>query len=281
MNLVKSVFDLAKSFMKNSEHVRIAYEELNFNADLIKKSKIPSWPKKSIDSEEYEVLRILTKNSVNYCYWYGRNNIRPNESSASKIGQIIQENINPQRRYDDSLEIIKKILIQERFPLIEERLKHLNELKWAGQQMCNLIPHQHTHSTAEEWMKIIIEQFPGYASDLFLKRASLFFLELYRTFGWFENDMQVLPVPADYQVPKLLNKFGIIKYSYPLKEKISNNILIPKHSIEECEIRSATVLACAELSKQTGLNISDIDSYFWLNRDKDNSKFHLTETTDY
>jgi hypothetical protein len=280
MNLVKSVFDLANSFMQKSKHVSIDYDVLKSIAQSIKKSSIPSWPKKIIERKEDEVLKLLVKNSINYCYWYGRSDIRSNDSSASKLGKIIDKYINPQTNFELSLDIIKKKIIEERFPLIEERLKHLEELRSPARHICSLLPYQN-NGPAESWMKILIEQFPGYGSDLFLKRASLFFLELYRTFGWFENDMFTFPVPADYQVPKLLKSFGILRYSYSLEEKIRTFTPIIKHSIEECEIRSATILACNEFVKETGFNISDIDSYFWLNRDKVNSNFHLTETTDY
>ena len=56
---------------------------------------------------------------------------------------------------------------------------------------------------------------------------------------------------------------------------------IQKNSIEECEIRSATILVMRELCQLTGNNIADIDTYFFTQRNLVESPFHLTITTDY
>jgi hypothetical protein len=116
---------------------------------------------------------------------------------------------------------------------------------------------------------------------MFLKRASLFFLQLYRTLGWFEDAMRYLPVPADYQVPKMLRHFGCFTYLDPLRTMVEQGALIPSGSLWECEIRAATVVVCKFLQIQTGWNVSEIDSWLWLRRKECTDPFHLTVTTDY
>ena len=60
----------------------------------------------------------------------------------------------------------------------------------------------------------MIKLFQGFSSDVFLKRTSLFFMQLYRKFGWYKDDlMQTLFVPADYQIPKILRHFECIEYA--------------------------------------------------------------------
>ena len=127
----------------------------------------------------------------------------------------------------------------------------------------------------------MVKTFPGYASDIFLKRASLFFLQMYRQYGWFESAMHELPVPADYQVPKMLKGFNCIGYDFYLDQLIDNEVLIPKGSREECSIRAATVIACKKIQEKTGWNIADVDGWFWLRRKEIDAPFHLTVTTDY
>ena len=90
-----------------------------------------------------------------------------------------------------------------------------------------------------------------------------------------------MPVPADYQIPKMLEGMGCINYNYILSEKIQNGELIPAGSIEECEIRAATMLAGKRLAELSGKTMCDIDTYLWLKRKEVDKPFHLTITTNY
>ena len=93
--------------------------------------------------------------------------------------------------------------------------------------------------------------------------------------------MKTLHVPADYQVPKILKHFDCFYYKSELDLKIKEGELLPKHSLEECQIRAATVVACQMLAENTGWNIADIDGWLWLRRKTAIEPFHLTITTDY
>ena len=98
---------------------------------------------------------------------------------------------------------------------------------------------------------------------------------------WFKEDISILPVPADYQVPKMLKWLGCINYSSELVFNIERSLILPSGSIEEVEIRSATVQACSFLAEYSGCTVCDIDTYLWNNRKKCTDPFHLTITTDY
>jgi hypothetical protein len=91
----------------------------------------------------------------------------------------------------------------------------------------------------------------------------------------------MIPVPADYQVPKMLEHFGCLKYKTSLSNKIASHSIIPKYSLEEVSIRGATILVCDRLAELTGWNKSEIDSWLWLRRKECTKPFHLTVTTDY
>ena len=88
-------------------------------------------------------------------------------------------------------------------------------------------------------------------------------------------------MPADYQIPKMLNHFNCITYHPTLEFDIKSDQLIPKHSKQEYEIRSATIIVMRELCELTKWNIADIDSYLFLQKNQIQDKFHLTITTDY
>ena len=68
-----------------------------------------------------------------------------------------------------------------------------------------------------EWLQNIAYQYPGYASDPFIKRAFLFIIEMNRRMRWFKKDIHKIPVPTDYQIPKMLRYYNILSFFlYPI-----------------------------------------------------------------
>jgi len=285
MNLIENVFDIAEDFMKDPKHVTIDYVELSKTVRGMKLEKPLEFPKKDTTDIYKTCIMELVGGAINYCYWYGKSTIRPLDSSSTKMYDVVKyafENFNKTggiHSFDRCIDSVIKYLSLERFPLLEERIKHLNELRINGQQFTEKICDQ--KCDLESALIDMVQIFPGYASDMFLKRAFLFFCQMNRNFGWFEKEMNTIPVPSDYQVPKMLHHFWILDYSPELKTLIDSETLIPKGSLMECEIRAATILACRQLVKETGWTVPEVDAYFWLRRKEIFIPFHLTVTSDY
>ncbi len=280
MNLILDVEDLANEFMKNPSWIQIDHDRVAELADKMIATGIKPFPSTK-ENHRVIVLKELVASSINYCYWYGSSNIRPNNCGSSLMYEIVNNVFNKNYGHwtmESCIADISRELALNRFPLLEERLKHLAEMSAIGGLYATMMEDT---NNPYKYFKTLIEKFPGFASDLFLKRASLFFLQLYRTLGWFKDFMQQLPVPADYQVPKMLRHFKCIEYHSPLSSMVENGQLIPKGSLMECEIRAATIIVCELLRQQTKWNMSDIDSWLWLRRKECNDPFHLTITTDY
>jgi len=274
--------------MKNSTYVVINSEELSLVANDMKLETPKEFPKQIDDSDQFKTCLLeLIGDSINYCYWYGSASIRPGGASSTKMFELVErcfENYNPNGgvfSLDHCLDDLIKILSLERFPLLDERVRHLNELRLNGQSFVETIMKNKDVNDVDFLMNIMVQLFPGYASDIFLKRACLFFAQLNRKFGWFEKDMYDLPVPADYQVPKMLEHHRILQYDVSLQQAIDDESQIPKGSLVECEIRAATIVACRQLGKETGWSMPQIDGYFWLRRKEATNPFHLTVTSDY
>ena len=283
MKLVEDVFEISEKFMKNPGSVKLNHEGIERTASQMLQTGIKQFPPKEVVDKTLSCLLELIGGSINYCYWYGKSTIRPNECSSSKMYELVTEALNyfEWDNFDECIEKLIHLLSVNRFPLLEERAKHLRELvKLDAVEFATKISNG-DHTSCEPYLYELVSDYTGYGSDIFLKRASLFFLQLYRTLGWFSESMFSLHVPADYQVPKLLQHHGCISYSEVLKAMLETNYLIAKHSQMECEIRAATVLACRELVNRTGWNIADIDGWLWLRRKDVTSPFHLTITTDY
>jgi len=284
MEIIESVFDLANRFMEDPEYVLINEDGIKETVSkMLKDGPMPFTEKKTYTDFEkhYIILEQLTGGAINYCYWYGTSNIRPLDCSSSKMFKVVEDSAKQYliQDFHSFFSKIKRELAKQRFPLLEERIKHINEIQ--DNHYHFVTPLIKKEKSFNELFTMMIELFPGYASDMFLKRASLFFMMLYRIFGWYEEELHQIHIPADYQVPKMLNYFGCLDYSPELKEAITSNQLFPKGSQAECEIRSASIIACQKLCQKTGWNAAEVDGWFWLKRKECNFPFHLTVTTDY
>jgi hypothetical protein len=189
-------------------------------------------------------------------------------------------------------------------PLFKERLNILRENasilieKFDG-SVKKLI--QSGKGDALKLLKVIVKSFPSFndcaiyegKKVYFYKRAQLFISDVYRKFknkgfGKLKN-IDKLTAFADYKIPQILRKFGIIEYSPELAEKVDNRIEIQKGSKEEIEIRANTIwtieLMKNEIKKKIpNIKSFDIDSHLWLLSQKkspDDKPYHLTRTIFY
>lgn len=279
MNFSESVYELSENFMKKPHFVFMNKDQIEVTANVMKRDGKPDFPLPDVENAIQVVTLELVAASINYCYWYGKHNIRPNNSSSTSMYNLLMKSFKDRATFDGGIENFIEQLSIERYPLLEERVQHLRQLKNGGERFAYDIYTNHESMTPH--FSHLIKSYPGFASDMFLKRASLFFIQLYRRFGWFAEELKNLHVPADYQVPKMLTHNGCITYGDDLQYAIDNHQIIPKHSMAECEIRSATVLSIKKLCELTEWNVAEVDGYFFTRRHNTHNPFHLCITTDY
>jgi hypothetical protein len=82
------------------------------------------------------------------------------------------------------------------------------------------------------------------------------------------TDLDRLTAFADYKVPQVLRRFGILAYDPDLADRITRREFIPPGSDEEIEIRAATVWGVEELRLALGRlgraqTASEIDWLLW------------------
>jgi hypothetical protein len=189
-------------------------------------------------------------------------------------------------------------------PLFKERLNILREnasilIKKFDGSVKKLI--QSGKGDALKLLNIIVKNFPSFndfalyegKKVYFHKRVQVFISDVHRKFkdkkfGKLKN-IDKLTALADYKIPQVLRKFGIIEYSPELAEKVDNKIEIPKGSKEEIEIRANTVWAIELMKREIQKKIPEItareiDSYLWFLSQKkspDDKPYHLTKTIFY
>jgi hypothetical protein len=98
-----------------------------------------------------------------------------------------------------------------------------------------------------------------------------------------------LTVYADYKLPQVLRKLGILVYDDALSARVDGQAPIPAGSRMEVEIRAATVwageqLRRALLSRAPEITAAHIDFWLWetgQRRSPEDRPYHRTLTTAY
>ena len=93
--------------------------------------------------------------------------------------------------------------------------------------------------------------------------------------------MKDAPVPADYQIPKMLRHFGLIEMSEELSLLVDSNEVLIENSEKELNIRAATIKACEIIAKKNSISVDDVDAYFFMLRKECKLNHHLCITTNY
>lgn len=197
-------------------------------------------------------------------------------------------------------------------PLITERARLLREvgavlLENFGGKAINIV--KNANNSAVSLVSLIVQHFPGFGDhcihpatgqQIFLyKRAQIFVGDVYGAFqgtgiGNF-HDIDELTMFADYRVPAVLRELSILRYcDAALERKIDSKETIAPGSVEEIEIRAATVMAVEKLKaeivhgrqedsiKSPILSVC-IDWWLWEmgERDKDTHRPHHRVMTIY
>lgn len=286
MNLIESVFEISETLLY-TEPMNVFLNEAGLDKlvkEMEKEGPTPfNIPR--VKDAATGVLIELVASSINYCYWYGNSSVRPNQAHSGMMYSLVEEafkDYKPQfLEFSHRINTLIDTLSLNRFPLLEERSRHLLELVSKDAPVFANDVVANYKDDFERLFQDLVTRFHGFSSDTFLKRASLFFIQLHRKYGWFGKEMKSIHVPADYQVPKILKHYNAVYYKSELDEKIKTGQLIPKHSLEECQIRAATVVASKMLQEETGWTVPNIDGWLWLRRKLPSHPFHLTITTDY
>jgi len=279
MKPIEQVRMVAYDFISSTECVRINEDAIAAVANELINSPLCEWRERWPRQRSLHdtILFELTVGAINYCYWYGRHDIRPGGASASTTYKIVN-------KWEGSwgylfITWLYEQLVIHRFPLLEERYRHLRELTHniaAAEEFANIITNSEDTEAAFDHL---IKSFPGYGGDIFLKRAQLLIMQIHRKTKLLS--VQDLTLPADYQVPKILRHKGCIEYCDTLSQMIRSHQLIPRGSEFETAIRAATIYAGDKIAKATNTNAMVVDNFLWQSRKQHDGPFHLTITTDY
>ena len=127
----------------------------------------------------------------------------------------------------------------------------------------------------------------------FYKRAQLLVSDIYQAFGnkgpGELTKMDQFTACADYKIPQVLRKLGILQYDISISEKIDSMVLLSHGCKEEVEIRAATIWAVELITRKLkrtvpSINAIHVNDHLWLlgqQKSPADKPYHRTLTTAY
>ena len=315
-DIIRSLLPLAGDL----RHVRIDRDKISeFCAPIRRKHLVsPQWDQKFIFSgrDEIGVDYFMLMNALNFSYWGEPRWTVEFEDRLldGAFGMFAALN----RAVDDGIPIWEGAFLagigpteladifrgKGTIPLFNQRLTICREIgsvltRHFEGRFYHLV--ERSEGSAVRMVRLLVSHFPSFndASEwegepiLFYKRAQLAPAMLFERWegagpGSF-SDLDQMTVSADYKIPQVLRKLGIITYSDQLKRLVDSRRIIPVNSREELEIRVSTILA-AELilkglqTKFPKITSQNVDRMLWLigqQKSPDDKPYHRTRTIAY
>ena len=184
-------------------------------------------------------------------------------------------------------------------PLLEERFKIIKEISTiVNEKMQGNFYQYIKHITSDsELFETIIKYFPSFKDERTYNNQTIYFYKLAQLLTSdilhireqkekIEVDYTHLVGCADYKIPQILRRIGILNYDDELSKTVDNQIEIPTNSIYEVEIRANMLTVIDMINQKLNHKYSSIDINDYLFMQKKNKNltlkpYHLTRCTNY
>ncbi len=297
--------------MKNEKNKVLIQAWKDYDADIVsidekalKNLKINDEQKNVLAHNEIDALKdkstkesirfLIALNSINYQFWDLSEGQFIRYQNKGKVGALgsFEGFVSLYKELDENsfdTSLINQQSMKEHFgniPDAERRSKILREAFdiTKFEQVYEVIEsHIKKDKINVDLAEKIANIMPVSYEDPYLKKIQLALYEIAQIYV--DKGKYVdceITVAADYQIPKVLEGLGVLKYSPELSKKIDSFELIEENSKEEKALRAATILACEHISENHQISIPALDRMLWLARnDFKDKKFHLTKTSNY
>jgi len=317
---MNKILDSTKFVVDNSTSVKINEEKLVEFSKGFEHGKTNHWLSQapfdfSSLNPDQELSFTFVFNALSFCYWgdpkwkieYEGKTHDGAWAMVNALGRGIKEGY-PLIDFEYCSKINKdnfsKILRGNiEIPLFEERLNILHEIglvmteKYQGNLKSFL---EKANGDALKLLDTLVSEFPSFYDSsnykgkeiIFHKRAQLLVSDICQMFkkqGLVSKNVDQLIACADYKLPQIMRRFGILEYIEKLAKKIDDKVEIQHNSEEEVEIRANTIWAIElmkeEIKKRNPeITSMGIDDHLWLaSQEKfaDEKPYHRTRTTAY
>ena len=196
-------------------------------------------------------------------------------------------------------------------PMFDERVRILNEV---GKTLVDKYD-SHFHNVLEEadgrifnrgrgLVELLVSDFPSFDDKstyrgrtvVFNKRAQLIPIMLYGKLAGMgkkafpQEDLELLTVASNYELPKVLRAVGVLEYRGDLGGRVDRGEPVAAGSEEEIEIRANTICACRLMQDEINVirgssprvTALEVDYKLWsVGVNYKQARHHLTMTTAY
>ncbi|MEK7539875.1 MAG: queuosine salvage family protein [Patescibacteria group bacterium] len=192
---------------------------------------------------------------------------------------------------------IEMPLFEERYTILQE-VGHIITTQFDG-KLSHLV--KQAEGDALKLLDLVVSHFSSFHDTsvyngkeiCFYKRAQLLVADISQVFSGTEfgdlERVEQLTACADYKLPQILRKQGILEYSDDLAERIDQKVELSHDSDEEIEIRAHTIWAVELMTQEArkripGLMPIEVGDYLWQATQQkypDDKPYHRTRTTAY
>ncbi|MCB9798261.1 hypothetical protein H6758_00880 [Candidatus Nomurabacteria bacterium] len=318
---MNEIVESCRFVAKHSEHVKIHSEKIQEFAEYFDHSHIKHW----IDDAPFDLKQLsredrlhflLVFNAISFSYWgepkwkivYNGDEVDGAYGMICAIARSVEKGIpilDPYFLSQMSEEEFSRVLegnveiplFQERYHILQNVGKTLLE-KFDG-KFSNVV--EQAGGDAQKFLNLLVKHFPSFEDMseyhgkqvFFFKRAQLLIADIYQAFSDFQygkwGNIDMLTACADYKLPFVMRRLGILSYSDSLTKKIDGRVELVHGSQEEVELRACTIWAVEMIKKQVQKKIPEVDSihvndHIWVlgqEKYKDDKPYHLTRTIAY
>jgi hypothetical protein len=318
---MNSILKTTKFVVENSSFVKINDERLIAFAQSFDHGKATHWlssaPFDFSHFNDNQKLRFLFLfNALSFCYWgepkwtveYQGKQYDGAWGMIVALGKATHAGVplldfQHCRNFDEST-LGQLLEGNTEIPLLRERTKIINEIGSVmvtnfNSDAANVV--KSADSDAQKLLAVILENFPSFRDTsvyqerevCFQKRAQLLVADIFQIFGGKGygdlRNIDTLTACADYKLPQILRKLGILKYTSELGAIVDNKIELMHSSPEEVELRANTIWAVELITKEVKKRNSNIlpievNDHLWLATQEkfpDDKPYHRTRTTAY
>ncbi len=320
---MQEVLDSTRLVVEQAKHVHIDIKRINdfaatLEASAFKQSEFSEETVLVDATEEDQIAFAFVCNALNFCFWgdpkwtvtVARKKYDGAFGLIYALKRALADGI-PMTQADYlaglTSEVLQKIFRGNvTVPLFNERLKMLKSFGKMVQQefggkFTTIV--ERADGDAVAITGLLVEMVPSVFADeceyhghrvKFYKRAQLAanflaYLHRLKLISARVDNCDQLTVFADYKIPQVMRKLGLLEYENDLARRVDNKIEIAAGSDEEIEIRASTVWAAEYLVRALkpripGVNAAKVDNLLWYRgQDKSPSDkpYHRTRTIWY
>lgn len=246
---------------------------------------------KSLEKEEaYKIIHVYNaiNASLQYCFFIGNAHIRFDGIDSFWVMRMLddifkQHNVVSVKDIYKTKESIIDALIGSNITLLRSRVETVEEVF----KKLDFIEYGNVYADINASI-VQLKKLVCFKQDIFFKKGLFAIMitgrmlpKLKVLYPTYKVDIDRLPVPADYQIPKMLRHFGLIEFDSKLTIMMDSNIQLMENSEIELNIRAATVLACEMLAEVNSCSVDIVDGYLFMKRKECDALHHLCVTESY